>query len=512
MNVHPNPTSLTVTPTQEERDAAKVIARLVTSDDRTRRALYGVSLQALTASALFRKDGTCTINPFTHLVLDTHGRIVGFQHGNLVIDYTPRTGNVPGSGLQPNSMNVTRSSGVVSPEADIYKVLAETDLSPGILTALAEYAQTFTKLPKAIASGIAKAIVSVAITNAVPPEYAGILHLVHRYGATLRIGIIKTLWAADETTAIHINELLIAAPIAGLFPSRLASFTGRKLKDILHELSLPIEARKLQPLALSPISYYATQTDRSINSADLGWLTPSLLNALPSEANLQHRITSLAMELGLRRMEDADIAEACTWAASHVSELYKDLELSKGIADWLTADPSILKRVHIKPWHGKIGADTALDSVKLLSTVHDVLKAPARANPFPLPPWAHHRQLPNARWNIHPCADEIDLIASGQLLGNCAATYTARCRDGRTVLAEIRRPKPPTPLGKGKTKLPVNGNGEEVAALVEIAFAFGRWRLAQAKGPHNTEALQSVTTAVQRLVDELNATTTTASN
>jgi hypothetical protein len=497
-------TTTTTTPTAQDTDIGKLIASVRGLEPREAHAYYGRQYQALITSAFFAPDDSFVLYPALRLLRDSKGRVTGHINGNHTTDYTPQTGNIAGSVLQSDSMNTGQASAHASAENRLFKALAETPLPPGVQAVLASYGVKADTLPRRVAHAISNAIINNAINNAVPPDYAGPLHTVRRYGTTLRRHVAASLWALDPHDARMMNQTLIAVPILGLSPITLAGAVGRKIKDVLRDLGLPVEARNLLPRALSPLAFYMFTEQRGLNGAELSWLTSGLLKALPDTTPLQYRVMLLAMRLLLAHSPEAAVTERCTWAANIADELFKDHAASAALHEWLNADPAVLTRAGIPIWHDAMSATAALDATKATTEIHKLANSATRSKPFPLPAWATTRKLPRSKWSFVPVPDEISLIGAGTRLANCAATYAGRCATGKTVIAEIRCPIPARP--RGRSSLPHDA-GEEIAALAEITFCWGRWSLVQIKGFANSDPLPSTTAAVQRLITEINAST-----
>lgn len=493
-------TRATFDPAEAQR-LAKIAQRLTTASDREAAALWGPDYRGLLPH-LFDPNGSTPLTISVRLLLADDGRAVGFHLEADTIDYRdlPASTETAGAPIlgQPSNQNIGRACSSPAIEERLARHFHKAPLPDAILEAVADLGLELERLPLSMANRIARAIVSEALRNAIGPERAGALHLLRAFGATVRQALIRPLFAADGRADLR-RELLLQAPILALKPSALYAFAGRSPRDALRALGLPVEARRILPKALSPIARWMLIDDRELTAADLGWLTPALCNALPETTPGQHAALNLALELLLGHLDDAAVAERCTWACKHAADLFtKD---ARGLRDWLLADPALLKRAGIQPWHPAISATAALDAAAAIDAIHAIIKDAERSAPLPLPAWAHRQLLPNSGWELVPITDEIGLIGAGARLANCAATFAPRCRSGSTVLAEIRRPIPAK--ATGKAALPRDG-GEEIGAMVEITRRWDHWQLVQARGFANAEPRGSAVDALARFLATLN--------
>jgi hypothetical protein len=485
----------------EARRLARIIQRLITASDREAAALWGPDYRGLLCH-LFSSSGLTPLTPSVGLVLDAERRVQGFRLDCDLISYSdlPTSMETAGSPIlaQAPNANLGRACSTPAIEERLARHLHKVPPPDAILEALGDLGLELERLPLATANKIARAIISEAIRNAINPEQAGALHLLRAFGPTLRQALIRPLFAADGRAELR-RELLLQAPILALVPRVLYSHAGKSPKEALRSIGLPVEARRILPRALSPVARWMHLDGRELTAADLGWLTPAFCNALPETTPGQLAVLNLALELLLGHLDDAAVAERCTWASRHAAELFtKD---ACGVRDWLLADPALLKRAGIQPWHPAIGATVALDAAAATDAIHAIIKDAERSAPFALPSWAHRQRLPNSSWQLVPITDEIGLIGAGARLANCAAIYGPACRTGLTIIAEIRRPITAKPAGMAA--LP-SDCGEEIGAMVEITRRWDRWQLVQARGFANDEPRASAVEAVARFLATLN--------
>ena len=400
---------------------------------------------------------------------------------------------------QPPNQNIGRACSTPAIEERLARRLHTALLPDPIIEALADFGIELEHLPLTLANKISRAMISEALRNAIDPRLAGALHLLRAFGASVRQPLIRPLFDDGDGRANLRRELLLQAPILGLVPRVLYSHAGKSPRDALREIGLPVEVRRILPKALSPLYRWLFLGERELSAADLGWLTPALCTALPETAPDQYAVMSFALELLLGHLDDAAVADRCIWASRHAGELFTKNAAS--VRDWLLADPALLTRAGIQPWHMNISPAAALHAAADTAEIHTILKDAERSSAFPLPNWANRQRLPNSKWVFTPILDEIGLIASGARLRNCAAIYGHACRTGRTILAEIRCPIPAKQ--SGKVDLPRDG-GEEIGCMVEIACRWGRWQLVQARGCSNSEPRASAVAAVARLLAQIN--------
>jgi hypothetical protein len=470
--------------------AAKTIARLLNAEHTSDLAsVFGPTLRGVMCG-LFDEDGRTPLHPSLRLIMGYTGP-TGFKLGScLRLDYaTPQNGPSLYAG---SNMNLAISLASPTHEEQLARGLAHLDLPKELVVALCERGLKILKLPRRAAHRIHLAIVSDCIARAIPSALMGELNLLRSFPPTIRARLIEGLLACNESDAVR--DLLLQAPILSLAPTKLIANVGRKPKEILKELGLPVEARKLRPRALSPLRRCMLHDGRDISIGDLPWLTPALLTEMPQNAFHQYRLISLAFHLLLKGLEDAEVAARALWAARHAAELLAE---KAPIADWLSADAEFLQRAAIKAWSPTISAASALKAAKVSARAHELLKSAASGEQFPLPQWAVERRLPRARWALHPLATPFELEACGRRNRHCVGIYSSACRNRGVVIAEIRRP---VTLG---SSLPCV-DGQEIGATVEIAERWGRWHLIQAKGASNGEPVASAVAAIHRLLVELN--------
>lgn len=400
------------------RMAAKTIARLLNAEHTSDLAsVFGPTLRGAMCG-LFDEDSRTPLHPSLRLIMGDTGP-TGFKLGSsLRLDYaTPQNG----PSLYAGS-NMNLAIGLASPthEEQLARGLAHLDLPEELVVALCECGLKILKLPRRAAHRIHLAIVSDCIARAIPSALMGELNLLRSFPPTIRARLIEGLLACKESDAVR--DLLLQAPILSLAPTKLIANVGRKPKEILKELGLPVEARKLRPRALSPLRRWMLHDGRDISSGDLPWLTPALLTEMPQNAFHQYRLISLAFHLLLKGLEDAEVAARALWAARHAAELFAQ---KAPIADWLSADAEFLQRASIKAWSPMISAASALEAANVSERAHELLKGSASGEQFPLPQWAIERRLPRARWALHPLATPFELEACGRRNRHCVGIYSS---------------------------------------------------------------------------------------
>jgi hypothetical protein len=472
------------------RKTAKTIALLLSAEHTSDLAsVFGPTLRGAICG-LFDENGRTPLHPSLRLIIGDTGP-TGFMLGSSLRHDYAKPQNGPS--LYAGS-NMNLAVGLASPphEEQLVHGLAQLDLPEEMLVALCERGLDIVRLPRRVAHRIQLAIVSDCIAHAIPSALMGELNLLRSFPPTIRAGLIEGLLACEKSGAVR--DQLLQAPILSLAPTKLIANVGRKPKEILKELGLPVEARKLRPRALSPLRRWMLHDGRDISIGDMPWLTPALLTEMPQNAIHQYRLVSLAFYLLLKGLDDAEVAARTLWAARHAAELFAE---KAPIADWLSADAEFLQRAAIKAWSPMISAASALEAANVAVRAHELLNSAASGDQFPLPQWAVERRLPRARWALHPLATPFELEACGRRNRHCVGGYASACRNRGVVIAEIRRP---VTLGSSLPSV----DGQEIGATVEIAERWGRWHLIQAKGASNGEPVASAVAAIHRLLGELN--------
>ncbi len=495
------PTSTRGLDPSEAKRLAKIIQRLNTASDREAAALWGSDYRGLLCH-LFDTNGSTPLNRSVRLMLDNDRGAVGFHLDGDEIDYcdlpaSTKTANAPILAQAPNA-NLGRACSTPAIEERLARHFHKTRLPDAILEALAGLGLELERLPLATANKVARAIISEALRNTIAPEQAGALYLLRAFGATVRQALIRPLFAADGRADLR-RELLLQAPILALVPRVLYSHAGKSPKEALRSIGLPVEARRILPKALSPVARWMHLDERELSAADFGWLTPGLCNALPDTAPGQYAVMNLALQLLLGHLDDAAVTERCIWACQYADMLFA--KHGTRLRDWLLADRVLLAGARIWPWHPNIDVRVALVAATATASIHNILKDTKRSASFPLPDWACRQKLPNSSWHLVPTRDEIGLIGAGARMANCVGIYGNACRSGRTIISEVRRSIPTTPMGMAT--LPCDG-GEEIGCIVEIACRWGRWRLVQARGYSNAVPPDSAVDAVVRFLATLN--------
>ncbi len=474
---------------------AKTIQRLQTTLSSELKSVYGATLRGIVTN-LFAADGTTPLTANIRLILDDRGVAVGFAVGNEdVIDY-----RVPENALalwHASNSNLARTLRRPAIEERLARAFTSIQLEDEMLLALAARGlATLTKIHIAMAHKIAFGIVSECIANATSAVQQGSLNLLRAFPPTIRFALIHGLLA--DPKADLIRDTLIAAPILSLAPQKLVARAGDSPKDILKEIGLPVEARKLLPRALSPYRRLMLHDSRDYASGDCTWLTPELLTALPKHPLNQYRVINIGFGLRLRELPDDVIAKRAIWAARSSEALFKDKDYVEPLLDWLRADPDALKKYEVRHWTPDISAEHAIAAATDLQTIHTKLKEAASGDQFVVPKWCDRRErLPASKWFIRPIRNEAELIAASRRNCNCAAVYAADCKTGTSLLVEIIRP-----IFEG-TGLPNDGE-HEIGAMVELSYGWGRWHIVQAKGFANGLPRPSAMQALDRLISEIN--------
>ncbi len=472
------------------RKAAKTIARLMRAEHTSDLAsVFGPTLRGAVCG-LFDENGRSPLHPSLRLIMGENNPTGFILGSSLRHDYAkPQNGPSLYAG---SNMNLAVGLATQPHEEQLVHGLTHLELTEAMVVALCEQGVDTVRLSRRVAHRIQLAIVSDCIAHAIPSARMGELNLLRSFPPTIRASLIEGLLACEKSGAIR--DQLLQAPILSLAPSKLIANAGRKPKEILKELGLPVEARKLRPRALSPLRRWMLHDGRDISFGDLPWLTPALLTEMPRNAFHQYRLVSLAFCLLLKGLEDAEVAARTLWAARNATELFAE---KAPIADWLSADAEFLQCASIKAWNPKISAASALEAASASAHAHELLKSAASGEQFPLPQWAFERRLPRARWVLHPLATPFDLEACGRRNRHCVGAYSSACRNRGVVIAEIRRPVTPG------SSLP-SVDGQEIGATVEIVARWGRWHLIQAKGAANGKPVASAVAAIHRLLIELN--------
>jgi hypothetical protein len=479
----------TPAPAISNRDAAGVIARLMHAEGGLA-SYYGRKLRGL-VPALFDADGRTPLSTYLRLMKGSTG-FTGFMLGNVAADYgTPENGPYL---YQASNQNLARGLATMPAEELLARGIAEIRLPPELAEELMLLGIEVEKLPLRIAHKIAYGVVSETVANAIPASRLGALNLFRSHAPTIRFGLIELLFASADSD--RVRDMLIQAPILALAPGLLAHHVGEKPKTLLRELGLPVEARRLQARALSPLRYWMLHDGRDLADGDMRWMTPALLNDLPKSKFAQYRVITLAFDLLLAGLDDAAVAERVIWAARNAADLFKG-KVKPPLAEWMRASDSFLSRAAIKEWHPKISADTALEAAKAAAVAYEIEGGTTAE--FPLPHWAIWQRLPKSKWWLQPIGHELDLFAAGRRNANCVAAYVDACRSGAVTICEIRRP-----ITKRKgPKLPVV-DGLEVGAVIEVARRWGCWQLIQMRGYANGDVLPPLARAVRRFVAALN--------
>ena len=474
---------------------AKTIARLQTNPDDLK-SIYGPKMRGL-VPLIFNSDGTTPLTDEIRLILDEWGRAVGFVIANdIPIDYRKPRKNEQALRHASNS-NLARSFRKPPIEEQLVRAIKGVPLSHDMLTALEAYGlPNFSKIDMWTAHKIACGIVSECSENATGAEQQGVRNQLFSFPPTVRFDLAPLLLACPQSDMNR--DLLLAAPILALAPSKLASSAGMKPKAVLRALGLPVEARKLKPRALSPIKRLALHDGGDLSGDDVPWLTPLLLNALPNHGLQQLRVIDSAFTFHMHGMSSADVTARASWIAQHAAEIVGVKGQLEMIVDWLRADPDALTRYTIRLWSPDISSASAIKAAHELRDVHTRLTTAASADPFRVPPWAEiGERLPTSKWTLRPIRNESDLILAARRNANCAAAYADACRRGSTLIVEVIRP-----ITRG-SKLPNDGE-HETGALAEISYFRGRLQVIQVKGFANSEPVATAASALNRLIDDLN--------
>ena len=474
---------------------AKTIQRLHTTLSSELKSVYGATLRGI-VPRIFASGGTTPLTANIRLILDERGDAVGFIIGNEdAIDY-----RVPENALalwHASNSNLARTLRRPAIEERLARAITSIRLDDETLLALAACGlATLTKIHIALAHKIAFGIVSECIANATSAGQQGALNQLRAYPPTIRFALIHGLLA--DPKADLIRDTLIAAPILSLAPQKLVARAGDRPKDILKEIGLPVEARKLLPRALSPYRRLMLHDGRDLASGDCPWLTPELLTALPKHPLNQYHVINIGFGLRLREVPDAEIAERTIWAARSSEVLFKDKAHVEPLLDWLRADPEALKKYEVRHWTRDISAEHAIAAASDLHTLHTKLKDAAPGNVFAVPKWCDRKErLPASKWFLRPIRNEAELIAASRRSSNCAAAYADDCKRGAALIVEIIRP-----IYEG-TGLPNDGESE-TGAMVELSFGWNRWHIVQSKGFANKRAQPSAVQALDRLITQIN--------
>lgn len=477
---------------------AKTIQRLHTSLSCELKSVYGATLRGVLPK-IFAPDGTTLLTEAIRLTLDDRGDAVGFVIGNVEsIDY-----RIPENRMSlwhASNSNIARTLRHPAVEERLARAITDIRLDDEMLVALAAAGLgDFTRIHIALAHKLAFGIVSECIANATRHHQQGALNLLRAFPPTIRFALIHPLLADEKADLIR--DTLIVAPILSLVPVKLVACAGARPKDILKELGLPIEARNLQPRALSPYRRLMLHDGRDLASGDIPWLTTELLTALPAHSLNQYRVVTICFGLRLREVPPAAIAERAIWAARNAGELFKVKENFEPLLDWLRADPEALTKYEVRCWSREISAAHALRAAQDLKTIHTKLKDATKGDKFAIPHWCDRDEsLPASKWFLRPIRNEAELIAASRRNSNCAAAYAGDCKSGAALIVELIRP-----IYEG-TGLPHDG-AHETGAMVELSYAWGRWHIVQAKGFANGAPRPSAVRALDRLISEINGDT-----
>lgn len=447
----------------------------------------------------FTNDGTCKLGGSIRLIPDGLNP-TGFAVGNLAVDYADLANTSAalaeaGEGLMLAASNLNVARRTRPAEEALFQALRATPLGADLAEALSLHKIEANLLPRRIAARIAHGVVTEAITTAIAGPQTGALNLIRAYPPSLRRDLAAPL--LDGPLAEQCRALLQQVPIIGLAPELLEEYAGEKPSALLKALELPTEAKRILPRALSSLARWLRVGARQVTGDDLGWITAPLCHALPDHDLLQHRAMLFAYALLTGGAADEATAAMTTWAAERAPEVLTPR--APLLRDWLLADPLLLDQLSIRRWHAKIGAEAAFQAAdRLASAAH--LIAAAEGTPFPLPGWAFERQLPASTWWAYPLCDESALIAEGNLMRNCLATYASRCRAG-TVVLSIRRP---ARAGEKDGTRTADG-AWLIGADAEITRFAGEWQAVQIKGPANGPPPSTACAALIRFLDEINA-------
>jgi hypothetical protein len=475
---------------------AKCLARLQTTLSSELKSVYGATLRGV-VPRIFAPDGTTPLTAAIRLIIDDGGDAVGFILGNEdTIDY--RTPEDMGALWHASNSNLARTLRHPAIEERLARAFTAIRLEDEMLAATAMAGlRDFTRIKIPLAHKIAYGVVSECIANATDHFQQGSLNVLRSIPPTIRFALIHPL-LADEKAEL-IRDMLLAAPILALAPTMLVARAGEKPKDILKELGLPVEARKLLARALSPYRRLMLHDGRDLASGDCPWLTPELLTALPEHSLNQYRMINICFGLRLREVPDDKIAERAIWAARNSTELFKDKAHVEPLLDWLRADPTALKRYEVRGWSQDISTEHAIAAARDMQEMHTRLKEmKTKGSAFIVPDWCDRKErLPASKWFLRPIRNEEELIAASRRSSNCAAAYADDCKRGAALIVEIIRPVYEC------TGLPNDGESE-TGAMVELSFGWNRWHIVQSKGFANKRAQPSAVQALDRLITQIN--------